>query len=352
MAPLMKLAFLKFRSSFPTTGESQEERLNSLSSKSSIVNREFTQAFRTRSYVEMCTKVQSQIGRTSINRSLSLPSLPDAAHCMAHLSESLPEPGRETLVNMINTLNTHHLLVNYFQASSDACDMCELLLWGIHQTCANCQSIGRAIKLAEMVFEGASHGMRNNYLALFHALMSKHKKMRRRMKLARPCRRVGGLGLIVSSSAIAAAALVLAIDSIIGILAMLWLAASCCVRVCNRKGKCISLSSYLEKSSSTERACAPLDVAAKGVYALINDLDTVSRAGMAVRNYTRMGEIMREVVKEFHVHTACFLEHLEELEEHIYLCLVTMNRSRSLVVEEILDLSVHELNQTVVDQFI
>jgi len=83
---------------------------------------------------------------------------------MAHLSESLPEPGRETLVNMINTLNTHHLLVNYFQASSDACDMCELLLWGIHQTCANCQSIGRAIKLAEMVFEGASHVEEQNYL--------------------------------------------------------------------------------------------------------------------------------------------------------------------------------------------
>ncbi|XP_056177388.1 UPF0496 protein At1g20180-like [Syzygium oleosum] len=367
---------------FGLTGESQKERLNSLSNKSSIVNREYTQAFRTKSYAELCTKVQSQIGRTSIDRSLSSSSLSDTAHCMVRLSESLLEPGWETLENMIKTLNIHHLLLDYFQASSDACDVCELLLRGIHQTRTNYHSIGRAIKLAEMVFEDASHveeqnhlicrelsafasltnpllaitwvqfqGMHDNYMALFHELTTKHKKMRRRMKLARACKRVGGLGLIVSYCVITAAVLVLAIHSVVGMLAVLGLAASCCVGMCNRKGKSIRSSTYLEKSSSTEGVCAPLDVAAKGVFILINDLDTVSRlawrshddvehgrwrAGMAVRNYTRMGEIMWEVVKEFHVHTACFLEQLEELEEHIYLCLVTMNRSRRLVVEEIL----------------
>ncbi|KAF8022670.1 hypothetical protein BT93_F0247 [Corymbia citriodora subsp. variegata] len=330
----------------------------------------------------MCTKVQSQIGRTSIDGILLSPSLSDTAHCIAHLSESLLEPGQETLANMIKNFNIHHLLVDYFQASSEACDMCELLLRGIHRTRANYQSIGRTIKSAEMVFEDASYmeeqnylicrelsafasltnplsvitwvqfqSMHDNYMALFHELTSKHKKMRMRMKLTRACKSVGGLGLIVSFGAITATALVVAIHSFVSILAMLGLAASCCVRVCNRKGKCISSSSYLEKSSSTEGACAPLDVAAKGVYILINDLDTISRlagrlhdevehgrwrAGMAVRNYTRMGEMMWEVVKGFPVQTACFLEQLEELEEHIYLCLVTMNRSRRLVVKEIL----------------
>ncbi|XP_030527147.1 UPF0496 protein At1g20180-like [Rhodamnia argentea] len=372
----MKLVFLKFRSSFPTTGESRKERLNNMSSKSSIVNREYTQAFRTRSYVEMCTKVQSQLGRISINRSLSSPSLSDT-----HLSESLLEPGRETLANMIKTLNIHHLLVDYFLVSSDACDVCELLLRAIHQTHANYQSIGRAIELAEIVSEDASHkeeqnrlicrelslfasltnplsaitwvqfqGMHDRCMALFHELKSKHKKMRRRMKMFKACKRVGGLGLIIFSSTITAAALVVAIHSTVGILAVLGLVASCCARTCDRKGKSIRSSSYPEKSSPTG-VCASLDIAAKGMYVLINDMDTVSRlagrlhdevehgrwrAGMAARNCTRMGEIMWEVLKEFHAHTACFLEQLKELEEHIYFCLVTMNRSRRLVVEEIL----------------
>ncbi|XP_056177346.1 UPF0496 protein At1g20180-like [Syzygium oleosum] len=338
-----------------------------MSSKSSSVNQEYTQALRTKSYEDMCTKVQSQIGRTSIRRSLSAPSPSTNAHCMVHLSESLLEPGRETLTKMIKTLNFHRLLVDYFQASSEACDVCELLLRGIHQTRTNYQRMRRAIKLAKLVYEGTSHaegqsrllcqelsafafltnplsaiarvklpGMHDNRVALFRELMSKRKQMRRRMKLARACKRVRGLGLIVSSGLISATSLVL---------------TSCRIGMCNRKLKSIRPSSYREKSSSTEGVSAQLDVAAKGVFILINDMDTVSRwarrlhdevehgrsrARMAVRNYTKKGEIVREVVKEFDVHITCFLEQLEELEEHIYLCLLTMNRSRRLVVEEIL----------------
>ncbi|XP_048131245.1 UPF0496 protein At1g20180-like [Rhodamnia argentea] len=336
-------------------GESQKERLNSMSSKSSSVNREYTQAFRTKSYVEMCTKVQSQIGRASIGR--SVPSHPPCADScsMANLSESLLEPGQETLATMIKTLNFHRLVVDFFEVSSNSCDVCELLLLGIHKIRTNYQRIRRAIKLAKLVFEDATHvdeqnhlicrelsafaaltsplfaiarvqfpGMHDTYVALLHELTSKRKQMLRRMKLARAFKKVGGLGLIVS----------------------------CSTGMCNRKGKSIRPSSYPEKSSSAEGICAQLDVTAKGVYILTNDMDTVSRlagrlqdevehgrsrAGMAVRNYATKGEIMREVVYEFFdAHNARFLEQLEELEEHIYLCLVTMNRSRMLVVEEIL----------------
>ncbi|KAI6688378.1 hypothetical protein NL676_025206 [Syzygium grande] len=333
-----------------------------MSSKSSSVNREYTQAFRTKSFVEMCTKVQSQIGRTSIGRSLSLHP-PSASACgVAHLSESLLEPGQETLENMIKTLNFHRLLVDYFEVSSDTCDLCELLLRGIHQIRTNYQRIRRAIKLAKLVFEDAGHadeqsrlicrelsafasltnplfaiarvqfpGMHDNYMALFHELTSKRKHMQRRMKLARACKRVGGLGLIVSSTVISTTALVL---------------ASCST------GMSIRSSSYPEKISSTEAVCKQLDVTAKVVYILTNDMDTVSRfagrlhdevehgrsrALMVVRNYAKKGDIVREVVNEvFDAHNARFLELLEELEEHIYLCLLTMNRSRGLVVEEIL----------------
>ncbi|KAF8022669.1 hypothetical protein BT93_F0246 [Corymbia citriodora subsp. variegata] len=368
MAQLLRLVFPETRSSFPTISESPKERLNSTFSKSSSINGEYTQAFRTKSYVEMRAKIQSHIGRTSIGRSLS--SLPPSAnaHSMAHLSESLLEPGQETLANMIKTFSVDHLTVEYFELSSDTCDVFELLLRGIHQIRTNYQRIRRAIMLAKLVFEDASHaddqsrlicrelstfasltnplfsiaqvqfpGMHNNYMALFHELTSKRKQMQWRMKLARACKRVAEFGLMVSSAVISATVLVL---------------ASCSTGMCNGKGKSIRSSSYPEKSSSTQAVCAQLDVTAKGVYILTNDMDTISmfagrlhdvvehdrsRARMAVRIYANTGDIMRKFVDEFFdAHDARFLEKLEELEEHIYLCLLTMNRSRALVVEEIL----------------
>lgn len=57
-------------------------------------------------------------------------------------------------------------------------------------------------------------------------------------------------------------------------------------------------------------------------------------ADMCVRN--KKPELLKEVVKEFHTHDLCYLEQLEELEQHIYLCFHTINRSRKLVMDEIM----------------
>jgi hypothetical protein len=45
---------------------------------------------------------------------------------------------------------------------------------------------------------------------------------------------------------------------------------------------------------------------------------------------------LKEVVKEFHIHDSSYLEQLEELERHIYLCFHTINRSRRLVMDKIM----------------
>ncbi|GJY02638.1 geranylgeranyl pyrophosphate synthase, chloroplastic-like protein [Tanacetum coccineum] len=37
-------------------------------------------------------------------------------------------------------------------------------------------------------------------------------------------------------------------------------------------------------------------------------------------------DVLDEVMREFRVHETCFLEQLEELEDHIYLCLLNVNR--------------------------
>ncbi|KAL0438383.1 UNVERIFIED_CONTAM: hypothetical protein Slati_2321300 [Sesamum latifolium] len=92
---------------------------------------------------------------------------------------------------------------------------------------------------------------------------------------------------------------------------------------------------------------AQLDLAARGVYILVNDFDTMSRlvqrlhdemehrkfvADICVRK--GKNEMLKEVVKEFQMHETWFMEQLEELEKQIYLCFLDINRSRRLVVEQ------------------
>ncbi|KAJ0085969.1 hypothetical protein Patl1_09495 [Pistacia atlantica] len=140
-----KTMWTKLRSLFRRkTGKSQKERLNSLSSKLNV-DEEYTEAFRTKSYVEMWSKAQGQLGRRiSIDRSSSL-------SIYVKLSEYLLEPQQEALMNMIKSLRFHHLLIDYFEASLEAYNICELLLRSVHQTRANYQKIQRVIKLTKKV---------------------------------------------------------------------------------------------------------------------------------------------------------------------------------------------------------
>ncbi|XP_004510071.1 UPF0496 protein At1g20180-like [Cicer arietinum] len=93
-----------------------------------------------------------------------------------------------------------------------------------------------------------------------------------------------------------------------------------------------------------------IDIAAKGTYILNRDFDTMSGLVTRVhdevehkkamvkfcleRKYDRLCmKIMREVMKKSEIR---FRKQVEELEEHVYLCLLTINRARCLVMKEIL----------------
>lgn len=94
----------------------------------------------------MWSKAQSQLAaRTSFNGLSSTSSV----SFYVHLSEYLLEPQQETLMKMIERLHFHHLLMDYFEASVEAYNVCQLLLRSVHQTRANYRRIQRVMKISE-----------------------------------------------------------------------------------------------------------------------------------------------------------------------------------------------------------
>lgn len=345
------------------------------------VNEEYKEAFRTQSYIDICSKVeghmqqqQQQQGRKSMDDKLSSSSsFPLFLH---DLSESLLEPGQETLADIIQAYNLHPLLVDYFKITTQACNLCAFFLQSIRQTRANYGIIKRVIKLskrtrnftnytddqcAAMFKHLASFALKNNPLSsispfefrqtqaarndLLHQLTLQSRKITRRIKLRKCFKKIVGCTIVVAYTALTITLLVLAFHTTVGIVtapAVL----TCSIGFFKKQKKLRSVS----LKACSERVGAQLDLAAKGVYILINDFNTMSRlvrrlndeiehriamANMCVRN--GKAEVLREVVREFRMEETCLLEQLEELEDHIYLCFLTINRSRRLLVEELMN---------------
>ncbi|KAJ6392336.1 hypothetical protein OIU77_026150 [Salix suchowensis] len=377
---MTNLLWYKIKSIFSRAGGSPKGRSNSLSNKLNV-NEEYKEAFRTKSYVEMWSKVQDQQRRTSIDgvdkvASTSSSSLP----FYLHLSDYLFEPHQqETLREMMRSLKFHRLLVDYFEATSKACHICDLLLQCNQQTRGNYKRIRRVIKLSKRVQDSAdcsddkirgamfrelaAYASLENPLSMFFStvkfhdfhddnevflrgLTSEKRRIVRKAKFRKIFVRVGGGCLVISHTALLIALLVAAIHSMVGIVAAPGL-MGCSLYVFRKQIKLVHRG--FETVLLEKRLGAQLDLAAKGIYILINDFNTMSRltrslfdevehqkalAGMCVRS--NKPELLKEVVKEFHIQDSCYLERLEELERHIYLCFHTMNRFRRLVMEEIM----------------
>ncbi|XP_051142355.1 UPF0496 protein At3g49070 isoform X2 [Andrographis paniculata] len=96
-----------------------------------------------------------------------------------------------------------------------------------------------------------------------------------------------------------------------------------------------------------------LDAAAKGTYILIRDLDTISRLVARVNSEMEHVEALMkvwmkrddrlqaggEVASRLRKIDERFIEQVDELEEHLYLCIMTINRARNIVLKQILNSS-------------
>ncbi|PSS17970.1 UPF0496 protein [Actinidia chinensis var. chinensis] len=417
MSQTRKTALSKFKLPFTRKGRGGEERVNSLVDDVSV-NGEYTKAFRTKSYIEMLRKAEDQLGRKSLGRlGSSLTSLPSLR---AHLCTCLLEPRQETIMDMIEGSSLHPLIVDYFDASFEACKICDLLLRNVHllrsrytgssiskilidplsqctpnhtvisrdlcasrfslhpvleddkdfgdresvacagYTNAQCHAIFEELasfaKLKNPLLRTSPsqfRDMHNSNNSLRQNLKLKWRKFRRRAKLTRFCKKiVTGFGLVVSYSALAIGLLlVLACHSMVGIVAAPVLLAfslgfvkKVLVRKLNKIGlKMRSLGAQLEKAE-------------RGVFTLNIGLDTMSQLVRKLQGEIEhikaeiehikpdrevwfgngMKEVMKEVVRAFGIHQTGVLEQLEELEQQIYLCLLSMNRARAVIMQEIM----------------
>ncbi|KAL0542063.1 hypothetical protein IC582_022152 [Cucumis melo] len=110
----------------------------------------------------------------------------------------------------------------------------------------------------------------------------------------------------------------------------------------------------VKKSRKLAKKVAQLNVAAKGTYTLNRDFDTIGRLvarlshelehmRVMTKFWLDRGEDKRwaigELLRQLNQSHENFNQQLDELEEHLYLCFMTINRARNLVVKEILDSS-------------
>ncbi|TVU14545.1 hypothetical protein EJB05_38020, partial [Eragrostis curvula] len=244
-------------------------------------------------------------------------------------------------------------MAGYFNASAKASEMCVELLRDIKSTQSNYQtmdSTSAGAPLAVNPFCTTRSNFRqihDKYASMFISIRSSHKKVARKLKIVKAVKKLLKVGLVVACGAAAVAAAATA-EHLLFVGLMVGPATAGLCPIVHRK-RMTKKTTRSSKTGSLLRLREQLDTAAKGTYVLGNDLDTVSQLvarlsdGIerenAMAQYCvereRDGSSVPEMVSELKKSFSNSRRLALELEEHVCLCLATIDRARVLVIQEI-----------------
>ncbi|XP_021726694.1 UPF0496 protein At3g49070-like [Chenopodium quinoa] len=337
------------------------------------VREEYANAFRTESYNEFWARVlalshndslsKKSLGSTSTTRLLSYRIFVD----------HLLDPDQPTVTKLLSLTKNRpkimSLLTNYFEHTANASFLCGQLLKDTDKLRVKYRSLKKTLesfdfpqfsssstnhlpiiltRLTEITKSINPFVNSSSSLARFQAVKSNCSELLKRLESRRD--RVKAKLHVLNSFKVSSAVFLVALTTSITIIVIThFVAMSMAVP---------GLIIAFRGSTSTKqlaKTSAQLDAAAKGTYILNRDLDTISRLVARLDDelehiramvefwmdrvddhlHAQAGE---EVARQLKRNDAKFMDQLDELEEHLYLCFMTINRARNLVVKEILDL--------------
>ncbi|XP_073126320.1 UPF0496 protein At1g20180 isoform X2 [Henckelia pumila] len=317
--------------------------MQSLGGTSDNVNEEYKEAFRTKSYIEIRSKIRGRLEKSF--------SSPSSVHTHGiKLSEYLLEP--ETLTSILESSNLHPSLINYLRISQEACQVCESLLQNVHQVRAHYRQIDHIIKFIKRVPNNKSW-TQDQYLMVYGSLasfaLSKNPLSTMNQKKFHELHDSSMLLLHeISSQCLKTkgrSRFILYIKKVVA------------ARGCGALGPILgSFCLFLTKKWNQDKqkfnkTCpdelsAQLDTVGRGVYILVNDFDTMSQLVQTLHDemehmklaasicvMRKWKNVMLKVLQEFQIHESWFVEQLEDLEKQIYLCFLNINRTRRVVQE-------------------
>lgn len=337
---------------------------------------EYAKAFRTESYNDFWTHVLAlNKGHLTTHRSLGSTT---AARLPSYrvFAEHLLDPDQTTVKRILSMTQIHpkilSLLSDYFSNTSDASHLCGFLLKDIDHMRRRYKSLKDPFESSQnescpqinrlpIVVTRVTLFSRSNPFCSTAPSMSRFQAVQnissdllkqlesRRDKTQSKIRR---LKKLKCGSAVCLVALTASLVVIVAAHVFVLLVAAPGVMATSLE--LISIEKLVSWS-------AQLDTAAKGTYILIRDLDTISRLVVRLNNeLERVDALMQrwvergddrlqaseEVASQLKKNNQSFIEQLDELEEHLYLCFMTINRARNLVTKEILNSGTPTLNSS------
>ncbi|GER47894.1 hypothetical protein STAS_25034 [Striga asiatica] len=331
-----------------------------------IVNEEYLCAVRTQSFADCCTKFQLLVNEKP--PPLSPPPADQITHS-GSFSQVLLQPSQKAIASILDSSSLFSksssdglksLLLNYFDTSSEASDFCSRLLETLTHLRTSYGSIAKIIDsighdgsptlselrssvfrqnpLSDLKGHNIEH-LRGRQSSVLRGLKSSRRAVARKIRTVRIINRTSGVCCAAACGVLAAAAVFLAAHTLGAILVG--------PAVLGLRGRGVRFGFRFVKCEGRylRRAAGQLDAAAKGAYILDRDLETMSRLVGRLGDEIEHGKgmvmaclddrVCLEVLKEMRKDGFGLGKKVEELEEHVYLCLVTINRARAMLVKEI-----------------